>query len=219
MGGTSSHISWRIANAEASFAAALGRLGYQVRELPSQTWDPRTATIGGIRDIELACIAAIDDGWSFAAMPLDAAHAGEPLGVAVARELSTMTAHPVLAFTEHDEAVWGYSLFESGAVTDRFTNRPDVMELAAGEHAGNPDVLASRFAVDPQLVARYLHHLDPDAAPGKALADDEFELDDHWVRCDLMHRLGLRYAVGAPDSRRVALTAVTAAGPAGAGRR
>jgi hypothetical protein len=219
MGRTSSHISWRMAGAERGFATALGRLGLAVRELSSQTWDRRTATIGGVRDIELVCLAAIDDAWSFALMPLNAEHAGEPLGVAVARQLAAITPHPVLAFFEQDQLAWGYSLFAEGALLDRFCNRPDIAELEPHECAGDADLLASRFGADPRVIGRYLASMVDDAAPGKVAADDEFELDDHWVRCDLMKRLGLHYAVGEPGARRVALTARTSGGREGAGRR
>jgi hypothetical protein len=190
--------------AEETLARTLHRLGYGIRELASQTWDARTSTIGGVRDIDLACIAAVDDGWSFLLLPL-AARREELLGEAIARDLSTQTAHPALAFAEYDETVWGYALFEAGERRDRFWSRPDVLEIDPEDCAGSVTLVASSFGVKPRAIGPYLRHIAADAPSRKAFPDDEFALRDHWVRCDFMRRLGLRYAVGDAGARHIQL--------------
>ena len=112
---------------------------------------------------------------------------GEPL----AAELSRLIAGPAIVFLEYDQATWGYCLFDSGTLQDRFWSMPDAVETPPEECAGSVEVVSCAFGVSADSVVPYLQHVtDFDA---KAFADDEFTLGDHWVRVDFMRRLGLAY--------------------------
>jgi hypothetical protein len=55
--------------------------------------------------------------------------------------------------------------------------------------------LSSLFGVPESNISPYLRHLDSEFPETlKAFPDDEFALNDHWVRIDFMRRLGLEYA-------------------------
>ena len=102
-----------------------------------------------------------------------------------------LVAGPAIVFLEYDQAAWGYCLFESGTLLDRFWSIPDAVETPAAECAGNVAVVSRVFGVTRDSIAPYIHHVtDFDA---KAFAEDEFTLGDHWVRVDFMRRLGLKY--------------------------
>ena len=112
---------------------------------------------------------------------------GEPLTA----ELSRLVVGPAIVFLEYDQAAWGYCLFESGTLLDRFWSIPEAVEIPPEECAGSVSVVSRVFGVAAGLVAPYIHHVtDFDA---KAFGEDEFTLGDHWVRVDFIRRLGLVY--------------------------
>lgn len=113
----------------------------------------------------------------------------------------------MVAFYEFEQAAWGFNVYEKGLSVARFWNRPDYVEEDPRSCAVDPKVIAGRFGVGVEEIAPYLNQFGPDAdEPGKAFPDDEFELDDHWVRCDFMRRLGLRYPEpGEPGTRHFLL--------------
>lgn len=200
MSGASSQVFWKSPDPEAPLRAGLAHLSAPLQELPSQQWDSKTATIGGIRDYQLCCLAPDGKGWSSLLLHLNSQLA-DPLAAA----LSTATGSPVVAFYEYDQSAWGFGVFQKGEAVARFWNRPEVVEEDPQACTVSPEFIAGLFAVSAQAVAPYLNHLDPDSdEPGKAAPEDEFSLGDHWVRCDFMRRLGLRYPnPGEPGTRHV----------------
>jgi len=198
----SSQLYWRSPEPEAVLRDALAKVDARIEELPSQQWDPKNATIGGVRDSELSCIAPDAARWSSLLLRLNSMLA-DPLAVA----LSEATGGAVIAFYEFEQAAWGFDVYEKGEAVARFWNRPDYVEEDPGSCAVDPQILAGRFGVGVDEIAPYLKHLAPDANElGKAFPADEFELGDHWVRCDFMRRLGLRYPEpGEPGSRHFLL--------------
>ena len=194
----STQLYWKSHEPEAPLRDALAKVNAWIEELPSQRWDPKSATIGGIRDSELSCIAPVKSAWSSLLLRLNSQLA-DPLAAA----LSTATGSPVVAFYEFEQAAWGFNVYEKGLSVARFWNRPDYVEEDPRSCAVDPKVIAGRFGVGVEEIAPYLNQFGPDAdEPGKAFPDDEFELDNHWVRCDFMRRLGLRYPEpGEPGTR------------------
>ncbi len=179
--------------------AALSVLGTTIEELPSQEWNPRASTIGGVRDIHLCSLAPRNDDWSFLLL-----HLNSQLGEALAMALSRALDHPTIVFHEYEELAWGFVVYRSGDAIARFWNRPDVVELDPASCRASPEVIAGAFGVDPQTVAGYLRHLDAGESPGKVFSDDGRTLDRHWVRVDFMKRLGMDYPdPGTRGSRHV----------------
>jgi hypothetical protein len=172
--------------AKSTLSQALGRIGTAVHELSSQQWDPKTASIGGIRDYMTSYLAPASTSWSSVMLHLNSLIAGPLAG-----ELSRTIDGPAIAFLEYDQAAWGYCLFDRGSVLDKFWNMPEVVEVPSNECAGNVETVSRVFGARPETIAPYLLHLTDSA--GKAFGDDEFALNDHWVRVDFMRRLGLQY--------------------------
>jgi hypothetical protein len=191
MGGMSSQIIWKQTwnpAVEAILRQALTSQRCTLRELPSQEWDASTATIGGIRDYKTSYLAAASDSWSSVMLHLNTLVA-EP----VAAELSRLTNGPAIALLEYDQAAWGYCLFESGKLLDRFWSLPDVVETPAEECFGSVPTVARVFGIPAESIAPYIRHVTEDDYQIKAFEDDEFALGDHWVRVDFMRRLGIPY--------------------------
>jgi hypothetical protein len=157
-------------------------------ELSSQEWDSKTASIGGVRDIKTSYLAPASDTWSSAML-----HLGSLLGEPLAAELSRLTGGPAIAMLEYDQDTWGYCLFDSGTLLDRFWSVPEAVDTAPEECVGNAEAVYSAFGVSPDLVAPYIRHVTEVEHGLKAFDDDEFTLGDHWVRVDFMRRLGLTY--------------------------
>src|SRR4051794_23519652 len=155
---SSSQLYWRSPEPEATLREALAKVNTSIEELPSQRWDPKTATIGGVRDSKLSCIAPDEGAWSSLLLPLNS-----PLADRLAAALSTATDRPVVAFYEFEQATWGFDLYEQGESVARFWNRPDYVEEDPRSCAVDPKVLAARFGVGVGELAPYLNHLDPDA--------------------------------------------------------
>jgi hypothetical protein len=182
---SSSHLSWRSSDPEKSFRDALEKLGCRIVELKSQQWDASRAEIDGYRDTQLCSFSPRPDSWSFLLLHLHSGQ-GEPL----AQEISRSESDPVIVFHEFDQAAWGFAVFHGGKVVARFWNHPEIVELNAKDCTTEPKTVAALFGVDPKTLTPYLRH-NPE--PGKAFDDDEFSLDNHWVRCDFMRRLGMQY--------------------------
>jgi hypothetical protein len=163
-----------------------------VEELVSQAWDPKTGTIGGVRDIELATLCATDDNWSFLLLPLNS-----ELAESLAMNLSATSRYPVAAFYEYDQRAWGFTLYREGMRVGRYCNAPTWIGERPETMAISPDLVAEAFSVTVSDVAGYLRHIDETTSDSRVFPGDEFVLTDHWVRCDLMRRLGLEY----PDMR------------------
>jgi hypothetical protein len=111
----------------------------------------------------------------------------------------------VIVFHEFEQTAWGFAVFQGGQQFERFCNCPEVAEEDPAACAVNAEVLARRFAVDSELLAPYLRQLTTDIDdPGKAFLEDQFSLGNHWVRCDFMRRLGMRYPdLSEPGIRRI----------------
>jgi hypothetical protein len=196
----SSQLFWKSPDPEASLSASLATANARIQELTSQQWDPNSATIGGVRDYKLCCLAPDASAWSSLLL-----HLNSQLADPLAATLSTVTGAPVVAFYEFDQAAWGFAVYEKGQPVARFWNRPEVVEEDPLACTVRPNNVARLFGVGVEAVAPYLKQLDPDAEePGKMFADDQFSLGNHWVRCDFMRRLGLRYPnPGEPGTRYV----------------
>jgi hypothetical protein len=118
-------------------------------------------------------------------------HLNTLVGEQLAAELSRLVVGPAIVFLEYDQAAWGYCLFESGTLLDRFWSIPDAVETPPEECAGSVAGVSRVFGVAADSIAPYIRHVtDFDA---KAFGEDEFALGDHWVRVDFMRRLGLTY--------------------------
>ena len=157
-----------------------------MHELNLQQWDPKTASIGGIRDYMASYLAPASTNWSSVML-----HLNSLMAEALAGELSRTIDGPAIAFLEFEQAAWGYRLFDRGREIDKFWNIPDVVEVPSYEFAGNVETVSRVFGAEPQSIAAYLQHVTDSA--GKAFGDDEYALGDHWVRVDFMRRLGLQY--------------------------
>lgn len=184
---------------EAALTEALAALGWALQELTSQDWEPESSTIGGVRDIDTSFVAAVTDGWSSVLLHLNADFAAD-LATALSRDHGR-----ALLFEEHQDSMWGYTYFDAGTRRDAFFSDPIWLEQPEEALQGDPAALGAAFGVPPEQLAPYFrHHPIPDRA--KAFPDDEFELADHWVRCDLMQRLGLPYpGPGEAEGRHVQL--------------
>ena len=173
---------------------ALEKLQCGVRELPTQEWDARTASIGGVRDSLCSFVSPAAAEWSSVLLHLNALMGDGFMGDLLAAELSRVTAAPSIVFHEYDQVTWGYTLFEVGAESDRFWSIPEAVDMDAALVRGTPAKLSSLFSVSDSDITPYLQHLDSEFSETlKAFPEDEFALSDHWVRVDFMRRLGLEY--------------------------
>jgi hypothetical protein len=197
MGSMSSQVIWRQqwdATAYSTLIQALAALQYEIRELPSQQWDARTASIGGVRDYQCSYVAQAGVDWSSVLLFLNAL-----IGESLAMELSRLTSGPSIVFSEYDQVTWGYVLFRNGTTSDRFWSMPEIVKEDATAVRGVLSVLSRVFDVPESHIAPYLRQFSLEQLTDeKAFPDDEFVLADHWVRTDFMRRLGLQY----PDPGR-----------------
>jgi hypothetical protein len=194
----SSHISWKSMDAETQLRSKLAALNLMIQELPNQQWNPKSATIGGIRDYKLCRFTPRGEGGSFLLL-----HLNSQLGDRLATELSKCSIGATVVFYEYDQVAWGFHLYEKGHRIGQFCNRPDAAGNDRENCAISPELIAGSFGVQVQTVAPYLVHLTADADhSGKAFSDDEFPLENHWVRCDFMRRLGLRYQASSDPGTR-----------------
>jgi hypothetical protein len=88
-----------------------------------------------------------------------------------------------------DGDYWTHTLLRDGEVLDVFSSDPEEAEVSPGA----PDVIAAAMGVPVDWVQPYLVVVDDDESPGRAFADDQFEVDDPWVFADLWRRLGVHY--------------------------
>lgn len=191
MGGSSSQVCWRqpwTVGAEALLRQSLAALGAPVEDLASQVWDHQTATIGGVRDYKLSMIGPAGPRWSSVLLHIDSL-IGEPL----AERISTLQDGPVFFFMEFDQTAWSYTLFRAGERLDHYWNDPDYVDESTDTCAGNSRVVAEACGVPTSVVEPYLVLRAAVRPESKAFADDEFTLDDHWVRVDFMRRVGIEY--------------------------
>lgn len=175
-------------NPEAVIKKALGNIGITFNDLNSQVWNPEDSTIGGIRDYKLSKISSA--GTSYDCILL---HLNSQLGSKISSELSRSLKTPVIAFLEFHQMAWGYCLYEDGKAVDQFCNDPNEIEESPSLLKGNIDILTKIFSSDRRNIEPYLIHINNDETLTKAFPDDEFVLDDHWVRVDFMKRLGIIY--------------------------
>ena len=192
MGGMSSHIMWRQrydTAADITLMQALAALQWEVRELPSQQWDARTASIGGFRDYACSYVSPAASEWSSVLLHLNAT-----IGAQLAAELSRLLSAPSIVFSEYDQAAWGYTLFVDGTESDDFWSLPEIVEVDPDTVRGNPSLVSRILNVPESSIAPYLQRFSSDLSEDpKVFPDDEFSLGDHWVRVDFMRRLGLKY--------------------------
>lgn len=197
MGGISSHVVWRQtyeAAADLALTQVLEKLRCEVRELPSQQWDPGTASIGGVRDYQCSYVSPGAPEWSSVLLHHNALIGDALMGERLAAELSRFTSGPSVVFYEYDQATWGYTLYNAGTELDRFWSVPEIVQEDAVATRGTPVLVSGLFGVPESAIAPYLRHLDSELPEtSKAFPDDEFALTDHWVRVDFMRRLGLQY--------------------------
>jgi hypothetical protein len=212
----STQVCWRepwSEVAEAHLRQALAVLGRAVQELPSQEWDRTSLRIAGFRDTELSYVSAAGESWSSIVLHLHAL-----FGEELSRELSKLQPGAVLAVREFEQSCWGYLLVQGGRVLDRFWSQPDVVDEDPGECRGDARRLADAMGVAEQVIARYLVATE---AGGRAYPDDDFPLEDPWVRTDFMRRLGIQHVGEAPSGRYLLVVdpGLTAARPPPSSRR
>ncbi|MDE6589753.1 MAG: hypothetical protein K2K53_05295 [Oscillospiraceae bacterium] len=110
--------------------------------------------------------------------------------------LSELTGGPVMLLYIYDEDFWGYFYCENGKELDRFTPMPDYFgEVEDPEPSGNSALIAERFGVPEEVVARYLVTWTDGDFEGarKASPDEEFPVGDCWQMADFMAKLGWPY--------------------------
>lgn len=193
MGGMSCCVAWNVSFgkwAETLLSNALDPLGCQLQELPSQVWDPKAATIGGVRDYKLAFIAKAGLNWSFLLLPSDFCH-GETLAASISNAMGGTS----IALFEYDQAAWAYSIYSKGAFVDRFSNYPDISGDDSAMSTGHPEKVASIFNVPVSQVAPYLQRTGPALVGVRAFPNDQATLDNHWVRVDFLRNLGIEYPI------------------------
>lgn len=164
----------------------LANLRIDYKNLNSQQWNPKNSTIGGIRDYKLSKAATAGASWNCILLHLDS-----QLGEKISLELSKKSI--VITFLEFHQVAWGYSLFQNGKLIDQFCNNPEVIEKDPSTLNGNADVICRLFNADKNKIEPYLKHVGNNINSNKAFPEDEFTLDDHWVRVDFMKKLGLIY--------------------------
>jgi len=202
MRGMSCQIIWKQAwspDAESVLRQALASQGCSVRELPSQQWEASTATIGGVRDHMTSYLAPASGSWSSVMLHMNSLVA-EP----VAAELSRFASGPAIAILEYDQAAWGYSLFESGQLLDRFWSLPDAVETPPDECAGSVDAVARAFGVPPDSIAAYIRHVTESDYDAKAFDMTSSPLATtgcEWTSCG-----GLVFLIRVPVRSQVADT-------------
>lgn len=173
-------------NPEDEIKKVLTNLRIDYENLNSQQWNPKDSTFGGIRDYKLSKVATAGASWNCILL-----HLSSQLGEKISLELSKESI--VITFLEFDQVAWGYSLFQNGKLIDQFCNNPEEIEKDPSTLNGNTDVICQLFNADKSKIEPYLKHADNNINPNKAFSEDEFTLDDHWVRVDFMKKLGLIY--------------------------
>ncbi len=187
----SSQVIWKQtwnSEAESTLEQALTSQSCSIKELSSQQWDPKTSTIGGVRDYMTSYVSPASPAWSSVILHLNS-FIGEP----IAADLSRIANGPSIVLLEYDQAAWGYTLFEGGKLLNRFWNIPERVETPPEECRGDVASLCSVFGVRPEAIAPYVRHVAPADNEAKAFPEDEFTIGDHWVRVDFLKRLGLNY--------------------------
>jgi hypothetical protein len=187
---SSTIIFWRgdSLNLESDIKSILSELNIEFEDLSNQEFDAKTSTIDGIRDIELSRLSSQSNSWSSLNLRLNST-----LTDKICQKLSSKSKSPVIAFLEYDESAWGYCLFQDGKLIDTFWNDHVTVEQPKIECTANIDILASMFKVAKSDVQPYLMDISGKENLGKINANDEFELEDPWVRVDFMKQLGLIY--------------------------
>lgn len=193
---SSTMIFWNTGSpdAEKELKKHLTEMSIDYADLLSQTWDPETGNIGGMRDIALSFIDTNSLPWVALALPLHTT-----LAYTISVELSKHSNSPVITFLEFDQSAWGYCLFEKGKLLDTFWNNHWAIDKDSSECIADIDLVASKFNVPKESIAPYLQSVFDKYDLGKAFDDDEFELTNHWVRTDFMEKIGLQY----PDVKKV----------------
>lgn len=110
--------------------------------------------------------------------------------------LSELTAGPVMLLYIYDGDFWGYFFCDNGTELDRFTPMPDYFgEDEDPGPSGNAALIAERFGVPEEVVARYLVEWTDEDFEGehRACEDDEFHIGDCWQTVDFMAKLGWSY--------------------------
>ena len=195
----SSHLSWHAESGEAALRESLAAIGTEYSELSSQEWEPQTSTIGGIRDIHLCTLAPKDNDWSFLLL-----HLNSDLAESLASKLSQFSTRPTMVFHEFDQVAWGFAAFKDSQEVARFWNDPVTVKTDPNSCFVSAATIASLFSIPESAVEPYLRHINYNHSYEKATEDDEFALNDHWVRCDFMHKLGMPYPdPGSPGTRHV----------------
>ena len=119
--------------------------------------------------------------------------------------LSWQLQAPVFSFHIHDGDLWLFVLYDKGEVVTQFNPLPDYWddfispeEIAAWQ--GDPVALCQHIPyLQPQQVERYLLRWDlENEQPGKAYAQDEFDIADEWQLLDFMRTLRLAYPLDEP---------------------
>ena len=108
--------------------------------------------------------------------------------------LSKETGRDVLFPYIYDGDFWGYFFCKDGALADQFVPIPDYFgeEAALPDVSGNAALIAERFHVSEEDVARYLTSWAPDDLDGaeKAFGEDRFPYGDCWQMVDFTAKLG-----------------------------
>ena len=112
----------------------------------------------------------------------------------MAEVLSKETGRDVLLLYIYDGDFWGYFFCENGVLTDQFMPIPDYFDEdnPVTDASGNAALIAERFHVPEETVARYLTSWALDDLDGaeKACDADEFPYGDCWQIADFLAKLG-----------------------------
>ena len=187
---SSAMIFWKTksADSEIELKKVLTDLSIDYRDLDSQTWNSETSMIGGIRDYKLSRITVDSNSWTSLML-----HLNSSLIDIISQRLSKLTDSPVIVFLEYDQDAWGYCLYQKGQLIDNFWNNHLTVDLQIDKCTADIDLISNKFQVDKELIKLYLIDIANKEDLGKVNENDEFELDNHWVRTDFMEKLGLHY--------------------------
>jgi hypothetical protein len=169
---------------------AVTSLGFTIKELSSQEWV--AGKVAGIRDDLLSYFARAGDEW-VALFPPRHFPGHKSLDADwLASTITKLQLNPVFLFVEVEQSGWGFELRQQAKGIALFWNRmEDNGELPQPEC--DISWVASVLQVPVPAIALYLQPIGWGEHPGKAFPDDEYDLDNHWVRVDFMRRVGIHY--------------------------
>lgn len=175
-------------NKEIELKNVLTKLSIKYLDLKSQVWESKSSSVDVIRDSKLSRISIDSNSWASLSL-----HLNSTLINSISKELSKLNDSPVIAFLEYEQEAWGYCLYQNGTLIDNYWNNYLTLDFEKNDCKANIDLISNLFNVKKELIEPYLIDIFDKNDLGKVNIQDEFELNDHWVRVDFMKKIGLQY--------------------------